>query len=418
MWKVFFGCFFLAVSGVALELAVKNLLECKKGWWNQGILLLGCAVQINMVIFFRDWINLIPTFLCFLLCLLCACRGSFLKKVTIGLMIMSGVFAFNAVIDNFFQLDRYCTAMLRILFAVIFYLATKRLRMTREYELSPALWRLMLLLTCTPIGVVITVALLNRQSYRMDFMENLQALILMILSGLSLVGLLWAVTVLIRQQKMEQERMLDQINQQYYESLEQQNFEVRRLKHDMANHLQALAVLPEEEKQTYIQSLLESAALTGPRKYCGEPVVNAVLSVKQSLMEQKKIRFCPTVGIPAELPFEKADICALFGNALDNAMEACDRLAAEERKISLETHMRKGLFVLKVSNPIREVPRQEGGRFLTEKQDRSRHGFGILSMQEIVRRHGGGIQIQTSGGVFALLLYLPLEDQVNKEGEE
>ena len=99
-------------------------------------------------------------------------------------------------------------------------------------------------------------------------------------------------------------------------------------------------------------------------------------------------------------------------------MEACDRLAAEERKISLETHMRKGLFVLKVSNPIREVPRQEGGRFLTEKQDRSRHGFGILSMQEIVRRHGGGIQIQTSGGVFALLLYLPLEDQVNKEGEE
>lgn len=267
MWKVFFGCFFLAVSGVALELAVKNLLECKKGWWNQGILLLGCAVQINMVIFFRDWINLIPTFLCFLLCLLCACRGSFLKKVTIGLMIMSGVFAFNAVIDNFFQLDRYCTAVLRILFAVIFYLATRRLRMTREYELSPALWRLMLLLTCTPIGVVITVALLNRQSYRMDFMENLQALILMILSGLSLVGLLWAVTVLIRQQKMEQERMLDQINQQYYESLEQQNFEVRRLKHDMANHLQALAVLPEEEKQTYIQSLLESAALTGPRKY-------------------------------------------------------------------------------------------------------------------------------------------------------
>lgn len=420
MQNIVFAGMFLVCSGVLLEMVVENLLECKKGWWNQVILLVGCTIQSNMVIFFRDWINLIPTFLCFLLCVLFACRGSLLKKLTIGLMIMSAVFACNVVLDNFFphNFNRYLRWLFRILFSAVLYVATRRRRAQRDYELSSALWRLMLLLTFTPIGVVMTVALLNRESYFQDPMGNLQALILMILSEVSLVGLLWTVTVLLHQQKLEQESMMAQMNQKYYEALEQQNFEVRRLKHDMANHLQALSALPEREKESYIQELLAGPAFDHSLKYCKEPVVNAVLGVKESLMRQKEIVFHSKVDIPEPLPLGKADICAVFGNALDNAIEACDKLAEKDREIFLESQMRKGLFVLEVKNPVRELPKREGDRFLSKKKDKKLHGFGLQSIREIVLRYGGGMEIQTEEGIFSLLLYLPLERQEEHKGEE
>ena len=400
---------FISGSGILLDLAVKNLLKCKKGWWNQGILFLGCVIQLNMVIYFRDWINLIPTFFAFLTCIMVSCQGSFLKKLTIGLMVMSTVFAFNAVADNFFYIGRYAAWALRCLLAVLLYLATRRLRPQREYELSAALWKLMLLLTVTPVGMVLTVALLNQESYLSSPQEKLQALILMVLAGISLIGLLWAVTVLLRQQRLEQEKMAAQINQKYYEAMEQQNFEVRRLKHDMANHLQALSALKEEKREEYIQGLLDSPAFSHSLRCCGEPVINAVLSVKETRMEQMGISFQRKVDIPQELPFEKADICAVFGNALDNAIEACGKLAAKDREIHLETHMRKGLFVLEVRNPVLELPQKDGEVFLTGKKDQEHHGFGIRSIQEIVGRYGGGMEIETEDHIFRLFLYLPLE---------
>ena len=68
----------------------------------------------------------------------------------------------------------------------------------------------------------------------------------------SFVGLLWTTVVLSRQRKLEQQSMYAEMNRKYYESMEQQHFEIRRMRHDMANYLQTLSVLPEKEKEEYI----------------------------------------------------------------------------------------------------------------------------------------------------------------------
>lgn len=155
----------------------------------------------------------------------------------------------------------------------------------------------------------------------------------------SFVGLLWTTVVLSRQRKLEQQSMYAEMNRKYYESMEQQHFEIRRMRHDMANHLQTLSVLPEKEKEEYIRNLLDNTTAIRNLHYCGDSTVNAVLTVKATAMEELGIRFSYKIDIPTELLWSKTDICTLFANALDNAIEACRQLPGEMRLITLESRM-------------------------------------------------------------------------------
>ena len=143
--------------------------------------------------------------------------------------------------------------MFKMLFLGAMFLGVRQFAPERGYELSARMWRLLLLLTVTPIGIVSSVVLLGKRYWGMEDGEKLLPLVLLLLALFSFIGLLWTVTVLIGQQKLEWENTVAKINQNYYESIERQNFEIRRLKHDMANHLTALAALPGEQKDGYNQ---------------------------------------------------------------------------------------------------------------------------------------------------------------------
>ena len=147
-----------------------------------------------------------------------------------------------------------------------------------------------------------------------------------------------------RQQLLERENALAQHNRKYYEAMEQQQFEIRRIRHDLANHLQVLLSLPAEEKDSYIRKMIENPALEKVLSYSGDATVNAVLTAKESVMRQRGIAFYAKVDIPKELPFEKPDLCALFANALDNAIEACAALDSDGKRIDLCARAAKGIL--------------------------------------------------------------------------
>ncbi len=144
-------------------------------------------------------------------------------------------------------------------------------------------------------------------------------------------------------------------NRRYYEAMEQQQFEIRRLRHDLSNHLQTLLALPGEQKDDYIRGMLDNPAFGQTLVWCGDSTVNAVLTAKKSLAEQKGIRFTARVDIGEELPFEKADICAIFANALDNAVEGCMALSQAAGEIELNARLGKGILAVSVKNPCKNT---------------------------------------------------------------
>ena len=327
-----FGLICIIISGSSLYFTVGKLIEIKKSLWSRILLWIACTVALNMIIFLSDWANLPPSFVFFLVTIFVCCEGSGLKKLAIGTMIASAVFSFSALLDDFstMELLKY-KPMFRAFFALVLYWTVRLFRPERDSELTPGMWKLLLLLNLTPIGIVLTLVLGTTETQRflaeeigqnnyLTVAQNAQEkqyIVLLLLALFSFVGLLWTTVVLSRQRKLEQQSMYAEMNQRYYESMEQQHFEIRRMRHDMVNHLQTLSVLPEKEKEEYIQNLLDNTVNIRNSHYCGDSTINAVLTVKAAAMEELEIEFSYKLDIPTELALNKMDICALFANTLD-----------------------------------------------------------------------------------------------------
>lgn len=400
---------FLPTTGFLTLKSLAFLLPLKKKWYQKLILLLSCALLNGMVIFIGDLVNLPPTILFFLVCVLLCCSGSFLPKLTIGFMFASTSFSFNAIVDNYFPIERVYSSVLRVLFWLFIYLLLRHFAPEKEYSLSRSLWKLLLFLTCIPLIIVTAIVLLTDISLTLRPDTQLINFILLLASLLSFLGLLQTITVLAKQQKLERQNTYMNINRRYYETLEQQQFEVRRLKHDMSNHLQTLSSLADAEKNDYISKLLDTPVFTKAIRYCGDAAINAVLSAKMNKLEQSGIHLELKLDIPNELPLEKMDTCSIFANALDNAIEYCHQLPPAKRRINLDAHVKKGLFVLKIKNPYLNSPSLQKNMLpATTKSNVKEHGFGLKSIQEVVNRYDGHFEIQTDSNEFLLFLYLPI----------
>lgn len=395
--------------------SVSCLIKIKKSLWRKALLFVGCYLLFSMIIFTGDLANLPPTMLVFLLCICIACDGSGLKRVTIGLMIASTVFAFNGLYDNCISYYIYINNLSepigpegRTLFSILLYLVIRSHKPERDFELSPSLWKLLLTLSMPPLGIVFSLVLFSSPHTRRAA-TVLSDTALFLVAIFAFAGLIRALKVLDRQQKLERENVLAEHNLKYYEAMEQQQFEIRRMKHDLANHLQVLRALPEDEKNSYIDGMIENPAFAKILTYCGDATVNAVLTAKEGMMSQRGIEFYAKVDISEELPFEKTDICALFANALDNAAEGCRDLKPEKRRVELNAKLGKGLLAVSVKNPYEGERKETEGRLLkTTKADAVNHGFGLRSIQEAVKKYGGNMEISRESGCFTLFLYLPV----------
>lgn len=386
------------LSGLLVSLITARFFVLRKGILRRCFLFLGCGLLGSMIIYFSDWANLPPALLAFLLAVWFGCEGSPLKRLTVGLLLASTVFAGNALWDNY-TIVQSTRILCRLAFLSLLYLGTGKLALPRDFELKNTLWKLFLLLSLTPLGIVTSVILLGNNT------QKLLQTALTALSACSFAGLLLTMKVLFEQGKLEEERLMAEQNRKYYEAVEQQSFEIRRLKHDLANHLQTLRTLPHEEAEDYIEELLGSPSLTKTLRYCGDRVVNAVLTAKASVMEQKGITFHVRAELPAELPMEMADVCALFGNALDNAIEAVEKLSPEQRRVNLECRFAKGMFALSAENPCLGAEGKPGAFPPTTKKEKNLHGYGLRSMERIAEKYGGRLEIRTEEKVFKLFFY-------------
>lgn len=403
--------------------AIQYLIQISEKKWKRLLLLVSSAGLLAMVIFIGDKINVLFTAILFLWAVWLTCEGSFWKRMEIGLLFASTILAFNALRDNYYlnvmdiylYQDNYMLRKIILsgLFTIFLYLGIRKFAPDKNYMLSDSTWRLLLLLTATPFSIMLSIITLYNieQHHTMLIKVHQEFAVELFLVLVSFIGVFWAIIVLAKQQKLEQQNTLAEINRNYYQLMEQQHIEIRRIKHDMANHLSVLSALPQEQREDYIKDLTERVMEIHPLYYCGDATINAVLSVKESMISRNEIQWKIQLDITKELPFEKVDICALFANAIDNAVEACAKQTKDRRKITLKCKAQKGLFCMTVINPAPPFNEEalQKMTIATTKPDKENHGFGLKTMQEIVERYHGELELKTEDGLFELFLYMPLE---------
>lgn len=108
---------------------------------------------------------------------------------------------------------------------------------------------------------------------------------------------------------------------------------------------------------------------------------------------------------------EDSEIYALFGNILDNAIEAVEQIAdVEKRLITLTVQGRQGLLFIHAENYYSGELCFEHGLPQTTKADKRHHGFGMRSIQLLTEKYGGDLQVRAEDGIYMLSIMLPVKE--------
>ena len=212
----------------------------------------------------------------------------------------------------------------------------------------------------------------------------------------------------LSEQAAVQEHLL-MVQKLQYKQLVRHIEETKTARHDLRQHLGVIRSYTESGKVEKLLDYLNHYETMLPadtkRTFCVNFAVNAVLTYYAEEAKKQEIDFEVICPLPERLPVHEPEVCALLGNLLENAIDACKELtdAAPFIRICGECNGRRLIFT--VDNTCKNEPEQENGRFLSTKHNG--YGTGTYSVKTAAERSGGSAKFEYQNGVFyaSVLLY-------------
>lgn len=215
---------------------------------------------------------------------------------------------------------------------------------------------------------------------------------------------IWLPGYMVREMEQYQNKLLER----QFEEIDNTYREMRGWRHDYKNHMQVLKIYVEnrqwENARDYIVQMNEDLESIDPVIKTGNIMADAIVNSKVSLAKKKDIKLDVTAKIPKEIPMTDVEFCVVFGNIMDNAIEACEKLASKENKfIRVYIGVFKKQFYMSVSNSTDQKKRTK--KYLSMKGEG--HGFGLQRIDKIIHDKNGYLNRQNEPGVFATEIMLP-----------
>lgn len=187
--------------------------------------------------------------------------------------------------------------------------------------------------------------------------------------------------------------------------------------HDLKHQVQAIrAVKDEKERETYLEKIEKSVQIYSAIVRTGNEILDTILTEKSLICENSGIHInCVADG--SLLAFmNPVDLYTLFGNALDNAIEAVRKLESKEKRvIDIMLYERQSFLMLQIVNPMCGEVKFEDGLPLTTKAKNGYHGYGMKSMLHTIQKYEGHLATEVKNGCFYFNVMLPLERDSNKK---
>ena len=103
------------------------------------------------------------------------------------------------------------------------------------------------------------------------------------------------------------------------------------------------------------------------------------------------------------LPFSDREITSLFGNLLDNALEACEQIKEGERWIHIKMKKKNQLLYIEIVNAAKNTGIQTDENFVSKK-DGVLHGYGMKNIRDIVEQYNGMFQCKSQEDRFEVVI--------------
>ncbi len=189
---------------------------------------------------------------------------------------------------------------------------------------------------------------------------------------------------------------------------------MRAWRHDYHNHMQAIKALlsmgKKEELSEYLDNLEKDLDGIDIAIRTGNVGLDAILSSKVSIARKNNIEVNCTAKVPQDLTVSDVHLCAIVGNLMDNAIEACEKMKKEtpdaDRFIRVYIGLFKSQLYISVINSTKESKRRRVSELVTSKL--GEHGFGLRRIDKITEKYDGYVNRKNEPGVFATEVMLPL----------
>lgn len=190
---------------------------------------------------------------------------------------------------------------------------------------------------------------------------------------------------------------------------------MRKIRHDLKNAFIALSGYLDigdvnAAKQYVDRQIHTIKQLTYSTGY---PAIDAVVNDKKTKALEKNIQFDMKISLPKELLVDEMDLCVILGNALDNALEACERMPCGQGEIILSLRKTGEMLLLDIKNTIDKEPVKDSNGMVTTKKDQVNHGFGLKTIYQLTKQYDGTMDYEVKNGWFYLMINLNLKALVN-----
>jgi len=217
------------------------------------------------------------------------------------------------------------------------------------------------------------------------------------------------------QYKDKQAKLL--LQQEQYENIINGYKEIRSIKHDMVNHMISISGLIANdeinEAKTYIDKLNNMMDDSVQSVITGHVVVDALINNKKKRMEKDDISIDVDTFIPDKISISQMDFSTILGNALDNAIESCERIQDKSlnKSIKLIIKLKSNHLLIVVKNPVNmNYIEIEDGAYVSTKGGRTsdRKGCGLVNIIQSVEHNDGNYQISIEDNIFILKVIIPV----------
>ncbi|MCC8044595.1 MAG: GHKL domain-containing protein [Clostridiales bacterium] len=214
----------------------------------------------------------------------------------------------------------------------------------------------------------------------------------------------------IAQNELLQKQILMEKRQQQYTAQIASIDAINRRYHDLKHYLTAMETMNTREMNASVQAMRQEIEAYECMQKTGSRILDILLSERMHECQQKGIRLIPYIDARQIEFIQVTDLCVIFGNAMDNAIEATEQLEyVNMKEISVKIGISEELLIMRFHNYYEGKLHYDGKALLTSKSDSSAHGYGLESIREAAAKYGGTVAYDTEGNEFSLNILIPIK---------
>ncbi|MCR5525920.1 MAG: GHKL domain-containing protein [Lachnospiraceae bacterium] len=223
-------------------------------------------------------------------------------------------------------------------------------------------------------------------------------------------------SITIRGEERRKTRMLELMrirveqDKRHYESVARSADLIKRQRHDLRHQLMAMRDLAEDRNRDklleYLDELIDATKIKSDEIYCENRAVNAIVQHGVYVGEKNGIEMSVKLVVPeSSETISDSELVVVFGNMIENAVEACKRMSSGKRFITIRSVEQYGTLVITMDNSYNGKILLKDGNYISSK--RNEVGTGLGSVKSVAREHGGNASFEHSNdGIFRSSVYL------------